>query len=344
MRIQYKKAMQRGLTALMAGLMAAVLACSSGVTAFAEGTGTLTLRPKNGNSYVGTDYNGTFSLYQVATGVEHGKYDLTDAFAAYSGKEISSDTIGDKAAFKEITQDLAAYVSAHKAEITPAQDDLRAFTAYTVPYGLYLVVQKSTGDNYTACTPFLVTVPDFSDGETKTNVTAYPKLSKKTTPGGGGDDEDTPVKMRTGKVALGKLDAVTGEQLEGVVFTLYKADGTPIGTYTTDSEGIIYVDKLPYGSYYFVETKALDGYILDDSHQDFTIDSETQKDVVMTNMPEEVPEESEGEEQIGGFTGDDSQMLVYGGIAVLAIVVLVGWVIWKKRSDQQEEKDSKSAK
>lgn len=41
-------------------------------------------------------------------------------------------------------------------------------------------------------------------------------------------------------------------------YYVYKADGN--GVYTTDKDGIISVHDLPWGKYYFVETKAPDGY------------------------------------------------------------------------------------
>lgn len=71
-----------------------------------------------------------------------------------------------------------------------------------------------------------------------------------------------------------KKDKDTGSVLSGVVFDLYRMGDpdTKIGEYTTDQNGEIFVEELADGSYYFVETKALDGYVLDETKHQFTID------------------------------------------------------------------------
>ncbi|QFQ75867.1 SpaA isopeptide-forming pilin-related protein [Liquorilactobacillus mali] len=77
---------------------------------------------------------------------------------------------------------------------------------------------------------------------------------------------------RTGSVVLTKTDSDTGKALAGAIFDLYKADGTKVASgLTTDAKGQIKVDNLKPGDYYFVETKAPDGYVLDSSKQNFTV-------------------------------------------------------------------------
>ncbi len=72
--------------------------------------------------------------------------------------------------------------------------------------------------------------------------------------------------MPRGNITLTKVDAEDASlSLSGVVFKLYKADGTLVGTYTTDQNGQIKATGLRTGKYYFVETKAAEGYILDDT-------------------------------------------------------------------------------
>ncbi|WP_029699471.1 SpaA isopeptide-forming pilin-related protein, partial [Clostridium sp. Ade.TY] len=77
-----------------------------------------------------------------------------------------------------------------------------------------------------------------------------------------------------GSVSLTKEDSETGEKLEGATFDLYEVNGekeTKIDTYVTNKEGNINVENLRPGSYYFVETKAPEGYNLDNSKHEFKI-------------------------------------------------------------------------
>lgn len=75
-------------------------------------------------------------------------------------------------------------------------------------------------------------------------------------------------------------------KLSGVEFELYNADDELMGVYVTDEKGRILIDDLPYGSYYFKETKAADGYIIDTSKQMFEANAEEQTfEVVNTKTP-----------------------------------------------------------
>lgn len=69
---------------------------------------------------------------------------------------------------------------------------------------------------------------------------------------------------KTYNILLHKVDADTGKGIYGAVFLLYDSNHNPIGQYTTDQNGYIYMDEgLADGRYYFREIKAADGYILD---------------------------------------------------------------------------------
>lgn len=313
--------------------------------------GTLTITPKHGDQTVETTYDGTFSLYLVATGIETGDITLTDAFKAYTGTTISQANLADETTYKTITQDLAAYIDQRAKDgktITPDQDDLKAFTQYTLPYGLYLVAQKSAGSTYNACTPILVMIPAYTtdpDGtrHTTDNVTAYPKLTKPghdNPPGDdnppGGHDKPTPPTYY-GQVALGKSDAETGKALQGVVFNLYKQDKDGkwgvIGTYTTDEKGIIYEDHLSFGDYYFRETQALPGYIEDyEAKYPFTIKSTTETVKVYVSNTPVMPPTPDEEHHIQ--TGDESHMALYGVVVLLAAAGLVIWIVRRRKTDR----------
>lgn len=63
-----------------------------------------------------------------------------------------------------------------------------------------------------------------------------------------------------------------GEFLEGAEFDLYYTDGTLFGEgYTTNKDGVLIVENVPWGSYYFIETKAPDGFSISDEKIRFSI-------------------------------------------------------------------------
>ena len=69
---------------------------------------------------------------------------------------------------------------------------------------------------------------------------------------------------KTSNILLHKVDADTGKGIYGATFLLYDSNHNPIGQYTTDQNGYIYMDEgLADGRYYIREIKAADGYILD---------------------------------------------------------------------------------
>ena len=69
---------------------------------------------------------------------------------------------------------------------------------------------------------------------------------------------------KTSNILLHKMDADTGKGIYGATFLLYDSNHNPIGQYTTDQNGYIYMDEsLEDGRYYIREIKAADGYILD---------------------------------------------------------------------------------
>lgn len=105
---------------------------------------------------------------------------------------------------------------------------------------------------------------------------AKPEAEPKTTPAG------------YGTVHFYKVDGQTGAKLPGAEFSLYKCNGEYVGSYTTDQNGGITVYNILHGSYYFTETKAPDGYILDPTYVKFTLDS-SEMNVKFSNTAATVP-------------------------------------------------------
>ena len=85
------------------------------------------------------------------------------------------------------------------------------------------------------------------------------------------DGETTTVEItnqRMASIMIHKVDANTGRGIYGVKFVLYDSGKNPIGEYTTDQDGYIYIDdELIPGKYYIRELEAADGYILDEQYK-----------------------------------------------------------------------------
>ena len=63
-------------------------------------------------------------------------------------------------------------------------------------------------------------------------------------------------------ILLHKVDSTTGEGIYGVTFLLYDDTNTPIGQYTSDDRGYVYIGDLASGRYYLRELEN-EGYIVD---------------------------------------------------------------------------------
>ncbi len=71
-------------------------------------------------------------------------------------------------------------------------------------------------------------------------------------------------------IVIHKIDSVTGEGIYGVKFVLYDANKKPIGEYTSDDRGYIYIGEIPgglSGRFYLRELEAAPGYTLDKQYK-----------------------------------------------------------------------------
>lgn len=96
------------------------------------------------------------------------------------------------------------------------------------------------------------------------------------------------VKPRQGNLIIEKQDDNNKIPLENAEFTLYNENKEIIGTYKTDSNGIIQIDNLNYGNYYLKESKAPKGYLLKNELISVTIRKDNQK-LIITNTKYEMP-------------------------------------------------------
>ena len=64
-------------------------------------------------------------------------------------------------------------------------------------------------------------------------------------------------------ILIHKTDSVTGKGIYGVTFLLYDSSNTPIGQYTSDNEGYVYIEGLTDGGRYYLRELENEGYIPD---------------------------------------------------------------------------------
>ena len=71
-------------------------------------------------------------------------------------------------------------------------------------------------------------------------------------------------------IVIHKIDSATGDGIYGVKFLIYDANKKPIGEYTSDDRGYIYIDEIPgglSGRFYLRELEAAPGYTLDKQYK-----------------------------------------------------------------------------
>ena len=64
-------------------------------------------------------------------------------------------------------------------------------------------------------------------------------------------------------ILIHKTDSVTGKGIQGVSFLLYDAANTPIGQYTSDDRGYVYIEGLTDGGRYYLRELDNEGYVPD---------------------------------------------------------------------------------
>ena len=82
-----------------------------------------------------------------------------------------------------------------------------------------------------------------------------------------------------------KIDAVTGEPLPGAKFLVEKQNGEHVGEYTTDNTGTILLPTLDPDWYVVRETKAPEGYILDETPKTVEVKTNVPTVVTFENKP-----------------------------------------------------------
>ena len=81
------------------------------------------------------------------------------------------------------------------------------------------------------------------------------------------EDGKTTAKTVTNKAISGilihKVDSTTGEGIPGVTFLLYDGNNRPIGEYSSDQHGYVYIDNLTESGRYYLRELENEGYVSD---------------------------------------------------------------------------------
>lgn len=177
--------------------------------------------------------------------------------------------------------------------VNPA--DTQTLTFYNTPVGNFQLVKtdEDTGKRVSDCTYEIRRMDDRLVGTYTTDKNgtfaipldagSYYALEIEAKNGYRRDDTPHYFEMEDGKptvlrvtnkkfsgIILHKIDSVTGEGIYDVKFLLYDASKNPIGEYSTDHEGYIYIDEAiaeGKGRFYLRELEAAEGYELDKEYK-----------------------------------------------------------------------------
>lgn len=85
-------------------------------------------------------------------------------------------------------------------------------------------------------------------------------------------------------ILIHKISSVDGKGISGVSFLLYDSTNTPIGQYTSDDRGYVYIDGLESGRYYLRELEN-EGYILDTQKKTVYVKAGETTEITWKNTP-----------------------------------------------------------
>lgn len=143
--------------------------------------------------------------------------------------------------------------------------------------GAQFEVRKMNGEiigTYTTDAKGVITIPEAESGwYTVTELKAPAGYELDATPNNVCvKDGETSTLIITNKetasIMIHKVDATTGKGIYGVTFILYDSGKNPIGEYTSDQDGYVYIkNELTAGKYYIRELEAAEGYIIDEQYK-----------------------------------------------------------------------------
>ena len=140
---------------------------------------------------------------------------------------------------------------------------------------------------------------------------------------------DTTIRDDYTRFSLRKVDE-SGKPLAGVMFGLKKADGMLMMTAKTDAKGMATFEKVPFGTYTLVETRALPGYLKADTEIKITVDG------TFVNPKEPIETVTNERQKIRGLKVDTAGQ-VLPGAAFSLINADTGEIVDVAASDEKGE-------
>lgn len=86
-------------------------------------------------------------------------------------------------------------------------------------------------------------------------------------------------------ILIHKISSTTGKGIYGVTFLLYDSGKNPIGQYTSDQNGYVYIDDLPSGGRYYLRELENEGYIPDTQLKTVYVTAGKTKEIEWKNTP-----------------------------------------------------------
>ena len=208
----------------------------------------------NGNLIVKDFINSMNGGFELHNYLFNAKLPLEDTETSYGSIEIT-----------KIDADTGEQLSG--AEFTLSQDGEVIKTGTTndngflkfedLPFGTYELAETKAPEGYETNNEVkFITVGEGENPNTRLTI-----KNKAVTP---------EPEVKTGSIEITKIDADTGEQLSGAEFTLSQ-DGEVIKTGTTNDNGFLKFEDLPFGTYELKETKAPEGYETNNEVKSITI-------------------------------------------------------------------------
>ena len=161
------------------------------------------------------------------------------------------------ATFEVFLKSAGSYDAAAESErdvLTCGEDGIAL--SKMLPYGVYIVRQLSGWEGYVLDTT-LHEVNIASDGES-VSLAIRNEIFK-------------------GSLTIQKVDKDSGQALPGARFRLLDSAGNPFAEGTTDANGILVFENIPFGDYYLEELEAPDGYKADTTPYVFSVTADGQK-------------------------------------------------------------------